>query len=715
MCRDESIEYGLEPITLYHSCFDLDEIKDRYKHIWRGEESTDTTHVHVSTEEVEAQGVPRLDKCLYSSVTNAVNAIVSGLDNILEKNSCLAIVVYVLLLGFTVRLVTDIMRKVFGKVGPTTRMLRVFTAIQIMAPYARRYVSKNRYTGDPYVVTQCGSRIRKSTFDRYKQLDAEICELRSKMEEYRFNTRCAFEDYEDREKELRDRIRELEQEINVGGEDFFDKIPQSDDMLDDITNILSASSLDEDNGFEPFSIEEIEAESGFVGKSLTAAIVFILGKRVGLYRRVADHEKLTRGVQSMLEGSVVGIEAICNMVLKLFNKEQITLVRANEKEIENWLSCVRVFCAKIMAEKLSPCESSVRSSYDALVMTGIKLASVYKSGFNAIVVAKGNAALADIASIFPAASGATRMEPLVIVIRGPPGCGKSTFSRILARYIARNLCTQEERDQWQSDDKMLFCKGTSEYWEGYGGQPICAFDDFGQAKLVAGSPDNEVMTFIRACNQWPFPLNMATLSSKGKCYFTSRFIIMTTNDENAFNLGGLVHCPSAVLRRYDIALEMHLNDSLHCDKPDWTFRNYNFSIGSASGDVMSVSDVLSRVRIRYNRRVDMEKHISKVVETIVNEQEEYESMLETQGVEAQSGVINVLAAVGVVTVARTVGNIIKVGNSVRKSVNKLTGVISGVKKFAPLCIQITVVCALVKALCHFCREASRRTGQKVQL
>jgi len=698
MCRDDGVEYGLEPITIYHVCYDLDEIKDRYKHIWCDNGNADTTSIDASAEEVEAQGVPRIDKCLYSSITNAVNAIVGGLDNILEKNSCLAVVVYILLLGLTVRLVTDIMRKVFGKVGPTTRMLRVFTAMQIMTPYARRYISKSTYTGDPYVITQCGSRIRKSTFERYQNLDSEITTLRSKMDEYRFSTRCAFEDYEDREKELLNRIRELEEENNAEYESLFDKIPQSDDMLEDISNILSASSLDEDNGLEPFSIEQIEAESGFVGKSLTAAIVFILGKRVGLYRRVADHEKFTRGVQSMLEGSVVGIETICNMVLRLFNREQITLVRANEKEIENWLSCVRVFCAKIMAEKLSPCESSVRSSYDALVMTGIKLATVHKSGFNAIVVAKGNAALADIASIFPAASGATRMEPLVIVIRGSPGCGKSTFSRVLARYIARNLCTQEERDQWQSDDKMLFCKGTSEYWEGYGGQPICAFDDFGQAKLVAGSPDNEVMTFIRACNQWPFPLNMATLSSKGKCYFTSRFIIMTTNDENAFNLGGLVHCPSAVLRRYDIALEMHLDGDLNCDKPNWTFRNYDFNLGSASGDAMSVFDVLKQVRQRYNRRVNMEKHISKIVETIVNEQEENDSRTHEQNVEAQSGIVNVLAAVGVVTVVRAVGNIAKIGDKMRKNISKLTSVVSKVKKFAPLCIQVTVICALVKAL-----------------
>nr|UNY42068.1 MAG: polyprotein 1 [Picornavirales sp.] len=698
--RDDHVGFCTVTIVEYHKCHDLDSIRDRYAHLWDKRERVAEEPSSVDDENVQAQSRSFFENHVMSSLTSVIKGIVNGLDGVLEANSAFAIGVYVLLFGLTLRVVSDLSDKIFKSMSPYTIILRIKLVSEILKPYFRRYLSKDKYPGDRWVYLTDGSKVRKSTFDRFQKTFAELDQLRTNIRLFTDDAQDMSKAYEEALTEAYKRIRKLEEVISHQHQSPFDNIEQDESLSEDIANIFSEVSLEEDIDGPSFKPDVVEAQSGLPFKSLTAAIVFILGKRVGLYRRVADHEKLMRGVQSMLEGSAIGFEVICNLFLKAFGKDPVRLIKASEREIEDWLSNVRTFSAKILTEKLSPCESSVRSSYDALVLTGIKYASEHKSGFNAVAVARGNCALAELATLFPSASGATRMEPLVIVIRGPPGCGKSTFSRILAKYIARNLCTKEEIEQWKGPEKMLFCKGTSEYWEGYGGQPICAFDDFGQAKLVAGSPDNEVMTFIRACNQWPFPLNMASLAHKGKTYFTSRFIIMTTNDENAFNLGGLVHCPAAVLRRYDIALEMSLEGSLCVKSPSWSFKNYDFLSGQVVGGSFSVSDILSMVRQRYERRINMERHINDIVDEVVAAQELKDKVEREELVEPQSKLIRALACVGIATIAHSVAKVIKPGELVGDFVGSAKKVSTRLKSSKRQCTSVTRTEQLAQSFAH---------------
>jgi uncharacterized protein YrrD len=68
-----------------------------------------------------------------------------------------------------------------------------------------------------------------------------------------------------------------------------------------------------------------------------------------------------------------------------------------------------------------------------------------------------------------------------------------------------------------------------DFWDGYHGQRICIYDDFGQQRDSAAVPNKEFMEIIRTGNIAPWMLHMATLEEKSKTQFNSRCLILTSN------------------------------------------------------------------------------------------------------------------------------------------------------------------------------------------
>lgn len=107
-----------------------------------------------------------------------------------------------------------------------------------------------------------------------------------------------------------------------------------------------------------------------------------------------------------------------------------------------------------------------------------------------------------------------RMEPIVVVLRGKPGAGKSISAQLLAQAISKMNVDKQSVYSFPPDCDHL---------DGYTGQYSVIMDDLGQ------NPDGkDFSTFCQMVSTTNFIPSMAHLQDKGRP-FTSQFIVATTN------------------------------------------------------------------------------------------------------------------------------------------------------------------------------------------
>ncbi|QFX66142.1 polyprotein [Macaca fascicularis picornavirus] len=107
-----------------------------------------------------------------------------------------------------------------------------------------------------------------------------------------------------------------------------------------------------------------------------------------------------------------------------------------------------------------------------------------------------------------------RLEPVVLVIRGSPGCGKSVAAQLIAEAVSVALCGNKSVYSFPPDCKHM---------DGYQNQLCMIMDDLGQ------NPDGEdFRLFCQMVSTTVLIPSMASLTQKGT-HFNSEIIIATTN------------------------------------------------------------------------------------------------------------------------------------------------------------------------------------------
>lgn len=155
-------------------------------------------------------------------------------------------------------------------------------------------------------------------------------------------------------------------------------------------------------------------------------------------------------------------------------------------------------------------------------------------------------------------SDTKRMQPLVTWLNGPPGTGKSymqdsipkaLFDWCLLYYPEGVLDVAKEF----SPSLVWNRKAANEYCDGWHEQLFTNIDDM----FVALSPDVrylEALEFMAMKNDAPYMLHMAGVDDKGKSYFKSRAITVSTNWDDKDVATGITDI-RAVKRRRDFIVE----------------------------------------------------------------------------------------------------------------------------------------------------------------
>nr|UYI58734.1 polyprotein [Mupivirus A] len=159
-----------------------------------------------------------------------------------------------------------------------------------------------------------------------------------------------------------------------------------------------------------------------------------------------------------------------------------------------------------------------------------------------MAISQGNTGLANFLERFRNVWTHTqaRVEPVVIVLKGKPGQGKSIAAQVIAQAVSKMATGHQSVYSFPPDSK---------YFDGYTGQYAMIMDDLGQ------NPDGEdFKVFCQMVSTTHFVPNMASLDQKGTS-FQTQVIIVTTNQTNFRPV--TIADPGAIARRitFEYAVE----------------------------------------------------------------------------------------------------------------------------------------------------------------
>lgn len=189
-----------------------------------------------------------------------------------------------------------------------------------------------------------------------------------------------------------------------------------------------------------------------------------------------------------------------------------------------------------------------------------------------------------------------RQEPVTLIISGKPGVGKTSMMPFLVQAVLTGIVPWHIKALHKGDLTMhVFNKDSGPYWESYHGQTATCFDDLGQYVQAEGQ-DGPLQAFMSAVSTWKVPLNMASLTNKGKTFFTSPLVVATTNVGTDSGLtwqkvlAGSVHEPSAFVRRLQFCVEPFVRPEFALPNGQLDGAKFHAELGSLSDDVLGLMD-----------------------------------------------------------------------------------------------------------------------------
>jgi len=153
-----------------------------------------------------------------------------------------------------------------------------------------------------------------------------------------------------------------------------------------------------------------------------------------------------------------------------------------------------------------------------------------------------------------------RIEPVGIMLRGPPGTKKGVLTKRIAKVLASKTIPHEWRTSFDLDDKDFFYNvPIDQFWDGYTNKAwITFFDDIFQRRDAVADNDSHALKIISMINSAPMTLKMANISNKNNVFFRSAFVIANSNLPN-YNLIQSVANTDAVKRRFHFDVQISVN------------------------------------------------------------------------------------------------------------------------------------------------------------
>lgn len=317
---------------------------------------------------------------------------------------------------------------------------------------------------------------------------------------------------------------------------------------DVITSYFKTFSMDENvaQAYEsPYSVVVTAFMAFFSyvskGKPMSFAEIRNLGKLpfvAGIVTEIASWEKKGKDVMSFLLklGEIVA-KLLDFCLVRWFGRTSFFKSKVANEDVNDWADKVEAIYELYHKGKLQitlyNAERVWSLQTERLTFNKIRLADRDEQRKLEQTLSFYDRILRDILKPFHGISqsnGGLRAEPTCVIFTGPPGVGKTYMNQHFAQEIIKSTISREEAKAFRlrTSDYIYNRNPETEYWDGYNGQYVCYYDEFGQQIEVPGG-NSVCMEIIRNVNTHPHMLHMADIESKGNKYFRSQIILGTTN------------------------------------------------------------------------------------------------------------------------------------------------------------------------------------------
>lgn len=125
-----------------------------------------------------------------------------------------------------------------------------------------------------------------------------------------------------------------------------------------------------------------------------------------------------------------------------------------------------------------------------------------------------------------------RQEPNACLLAGGPGVAKSIAALYLSYIWAQDVLSDDEKEEFNKNPARFIYSRKQElvFFDSLTNlAKVFFYDDFLQARDIAGNPNCEAMEIIRIVNTEEYSAHMAHLENKGNVYVRPKHVIATTN------------------------------------------------------------------------------------------------------------------------------------------------------------------------------------------
>jgi len=168
----------------------------------------------------------------------------------------------------------------------------------------------------------------------------------------------------------------------------------------------------------------------------------------------------------------------------------------------------------------------------------------------------------------------TRPRPVVLMLSGPSGHGKSNLLLYLAKILAADSVSHTPYDAGRrmnayecNPRNEIFISGSDKFYDGLTSyQTVGIFDDFDQRRPNAGDETSLGAEFVRSNNEASYAPRMANISDKNNVFLRFNYALYSTNSNHFYDPG--MQCVAAAERRIDFNVEVVRKG--HSDAPKLT-------------------------------------------------------------------------------------------------------------------------------------------------